>query len=100
NLKSQEKGNSAQESKSSFTYPIQNEHSRFASVFTLNPDPPLGKGGFGILRICHHIIDGTDYAVKQIRLWEHDSKTNILILREVCALAKLDHHNVIRYYNA
>mmetsp|Transcript_26687 Transcript_26687/g.58841 ORF Transcript_26687/g.58841 Transcript_26687/m.58841 type:complete len:1052 (-) Transcript_26687:363-3518(-) len=62
----------------------------------------LGSGGFGRVFRCHKKIEEIDYAVKQIPL-SSDQKyrtTMKRMLREVKVLARLDHHNIVRYFQA
>ncbi|RYP50938.1 hypothetical protein DL769_010882 [Monosporascus sp. CRB-8-3] len=66
----------------------------------------LGKGAFGKVFRCYNPLDQKTYAVKKIRLspklsrgfpeGRHGEMEDIL--REVKALAKLDHVNVVRYH--
>jgi translation initiation factor 2-alpha kinase 3 len=59
----------------------------------------LGKGGFGIVYHVRNRFDGLDYAVKRIRLPSSKSSRE-KVMREVRALAQLDHPTIIRYYNS
>ena len=59
----------------------------------------LGKGGFGIVYHVRNRFDGLDYAVKRIRLPSSRSARD-KVMREVRALAQLDHPTIIRYYNS
>ncbi|KAI1101862.1 kinase-like protein [Jackrogersella minutella] len=66
----------------------------------------LGKGGFGKVYRCFNPLDQKTYAVKKIQLSPklgkifRDGKLEELqhILREVQALATLDHPNIVRYH--
>ncbi|KAI1658632.1 kinase-like protein [Daldinia decipiens] len=66
----------------------------------------LGKGGFGKVYKCFNPLDRGTYAVKKIQLSPklgkrfRDGKLEELqhILREVQALATLDHPNIVRYH--
>ncbi|XP_015592079.1 eukaryotic translation initiation factor 2-alpha kinase isoform X2 [Cephus cinctus] len=59
----------------------------------------LGKGGYGIVFEARNKIDDCNYAIKRIALPNsRDSRERVM--REVKALAKLDHHNIVRYFNA
>merc|ERR1711871_207979 len=62
----------------------------------------LGRGGFGEVHKCKNNLDGRMYAIKQVRLSSHRRYTGRLkkVLREVKILARLEHQNVVRYYNA
>lgn len=80
----------SQQSSSSFT-------SRYLTDF--EPVRCLGKGGFGIVFESRNRIDDCSYAVKRIRL-PHKEEAREKVLREVKALAKLDHSHIVRYYNA
>ncbi|XP_003737567.2 eukaryotic translation initiation factor 2-alpha kinase 3 [Galendromus occidentalis] len=71
--------------------------SRFATDF--EPVRCLGKGGFGIVFESRNRIDDCSYAIKRIRLPSKQAARE-KVLREVKALAKLDHPHIVRYYNA
>ncbi|KAI9475740.1 MAG: kinase-like domain-containing protein, partial [Benjaminiella poitrasii] len=58
----------------------------------------LGKGGFACAFRARNKLDGIDYAVKKIRLGTSDKNPYEKIFREIKNLARLEHHNVIRYY--
>ena len=58
----------------------------------------LGKGGFGVVFEAKNKIDDIHYAVKRIQLPKsEDSRKKVM--REVKFLAKLDHKNIVRYFN-
>ncbi|KAJ7980699.1 protein kinase family protein [Quillaja saponaria] len=61
---------------------------------------PLGHGGFGHVVLCKNKLDGRQYAVKKIRLKDKSLPVNDRILREVATLSRLQHHHVVRYYQA
>lgn len=62
----------------------------------------LGKGGFGVVMEVKNKIDDCEYAVKRIRM--KTKKYNKFgygsVMREVKALAKLDHPGIVRYFNS
>ena len=58
----------------------------------------LGKGAYGKVVMARNRLDGQFYAIKQIK--SKSTKTLENILREVSLLAKLNHPNIVRYYNA
>lgn len=70
---------------------------RYENDFT--PLRCLGKGGFGVVFEARNNIDHCSYAVKRITLPRRESKRE-RVLREVRALAKLEHENIVRYFNA
>ena len=53
----------------------------------------IGNGSFGSVFKCINNIDEQSYAIKIIKLVEHEK-----ILREVRLMAKFDHPNIIKYY--
>ncbi|KAI1336700.1 kinase-like protein [Xylariaceae sp. FL0016] len=67
----------------------------------------LGKGGFGKVYQCYNSLDQKTYAIKKIALSPKlgqsfcDGKHEELqhILREVKAMATLDHPNIVRYHH-
>lgn len=62
----------------------------------------IGAGAFGKVFKAVNVLDGNTYAVKLVAFrasFNHNDESKIFkILREVNALAKLDHINVLRYY--
>ena len=66
----------------------------------------LGKGGFGRVYHAYNIFDKKEYAVKKIplsprlsqRYRESGHQELEHVLREVQALAQLEHNNVVRYH--
>uniref|UniRef100_H2YXJ0 non-specific serine/threonine protein kinase n=1 Tax=Ciona savignyi TaxID=51511 RepID=H2YXJ0_CIOSA len=71
--------------------------SRFINDF--QPLECLGKGGFGIVFKARNKVDDCTYAVKRIMLPNNKSSRE-KVLREVRALAKLDHPSIVRYFNS
>ncbi|KAI1756289.1 kinase-like protein [Xylaria castorea] len=79
-------------------------HSHYRSSF--REDRLLGKGGFGKVYQCYNQLDQKTYAVKKIVLpptlvksvsdGRHEDLQHIL--REVKAMAVLDHPNIVRYH--
>ncbi|KAI1355108.1 kinase-like domain-containing protein [Xylaria sp. FL0043] len=79
-------------------------HSHYKSSF--REDRLLGKGGFGKVYQCYNFLDQKTYAVKKIVLprklvksfsdGKHDDLGDVL--REVKAMAVLDHPNIVRYH--
>ena len=60
----------------------------------------LGRGGFGDVIKVKNKLDEKLYAIKRIRLNPADKATNRKIMREVKLLSRLNHENVVRYYNS
>ncbi|KAM9972083.1 hypothetical protein ACTFIW_003433 [Dictyostelium discoideum] len=67
----------------------------------------LGSGGFGSVYLSEYVLDGHKYAIKKVNfsISNNQSPTNASskiekVVREVVALAKLDHINILRYHNA
>ncbi|KAG5899731.1 hypothetical protein JTB14_030119 [Gonioctena quinquepunctata] len=59
----------------------------------------LGKGGFGVVFEVKKKIDECSYAIKRITL-PNEEKSKSRVMREVKALAKLEHQNIVRYFNS
>eukprot|EP01133_Synstelium_polycarpum_P019918 gene19918-23871_t len=64
----------------------------------------LGSGGFGAVYLSRNLLDNQNYAIKRINfsisLAASVSAKIERVLREVKALARLDHKNILRYYHA
>lgn len=59
----------------------------------------LGKGGFGLVFQARKKVDDCRYAVKRISL-PICNEAMEKVMREVKALAKLEHPGIVRYYNS
>ncbi|GFO07070.1 eukaryotic translation initiation factor 2-alpha kinase 3-like [Plakobranchus ocellatus] len=59
----------------------------------------LGAGGFGVVFEAVNKVDEQHYAVKRIMLPKSDGAKE-KVLREVKALAKLDHTGIVRFFHA
>ena len=59
----------------------------------------LGRGGQGTVFVVENVLDGIEYAVKKVLLPKKENERD-RVLREVKSLARLDHVNIVRYYQA
>ena len=59
----------------------------------------LGKGGFGVVFKAKKKIDYCEYAIKRIFL-PRCEEAKEKMMREVRALAALDHPGIVRYFHA
>ncbi|XP_067942857.1 eukaryotic translation initiation factor 2-alpha kinase 3-like [Watersipora subatra] len=75
-------------------YPYQ---SRYQSDFT--HIQCLGKGGFGVVFHARNTLDERDYAIKRVSL-PNSAEAKEKVMREVKALAMLDHPSIVRYFQA
>ncbi|KAM9476703.1 eukaryotic translation initiation factor 2-alpha kinase 3 [Clarias gariepinus] len=71
--------------------------SRYLTDF--DPVQCLGRGGFGVVFEARNKVDDCNYAIKRIRLPNREVARE-KVMREVKALAKLEHPGIIRYFNA
>ncbi|CAN9502617.1 unnamed protein product [Ophioblennius macclurei] len=71
--------------------------SRYLTDF--EPVQCLGRGGFGVVFEARNKVDDCNYAIKRIRLPNREVARE-KVMREVKALAKLEHPGIIRYFNA
>uniref|UniRef100_A0A665V5I4 Eukaryotic translation initiation factor 2-alpha kinase 3 n=1 Tax=Echeneis naucrates TaxID=173247 RepID=A0A665V5I4_ECHNA len=71
--------------------------SRYFTDF--EPVQCLGRGGFGVVFEARNKVDDCNYAIKRIRLPNRELARE-KVMREVKALAKLEHPGIIRYFNA
>ncbi|XP_031551320.1 eIF-2-alpha kinase GCN2-like [Actinia tenebrosa] len=60
----------------------------------------LGKGGFGNVIKVRNKLDGGLYAIKRIPWNPQNFNLNRKITREVQLISRLNHENVVRYYNS
>ena len=59
-----------------------------------------GSGGFGDVLKVRNNLDGNIYAIKRILLDRKSRQLNKKITREVKLLSRLNHENIVRYYNS
>ncbi|XP_069488306.1 eukaryotic translation initiation factor 2-alpha kinase 3 isoform X2 [Ambystoma mexicanum] len=59
----------------------------------------LGRGGFGVVFEARNKVDDCNYAIKRISLPNRELARE-KVMREVKALAKLEHPGIVRYFNA
>uniref|UniRef100_A0A1I7YLX8 non-specific serine/threonine protein kinase n=1 Tax=Steinernema glaseri TaxID=37863 RepID=A0A1I7YLX8_9BILA len=79
------------------TYELQ-KTSRLMSEWAMRKH--LGGGGFGDVILAKNKVDGNDYAIKRIRLNPRSEALNRKITREAKLFSRLNHPNIVRYYNA
>ncbi|OAC99405.1 hypothetical protein MUCCIDRAFT_121037, partial [Mucor lusitanicus CBS 277.49] len=61
----------------------------------------LGRGGFASAYKARNKLDDIEYAIKKIRLLDQEEDDGYdKIFREIKNLARLEHHNVVRYYSS
>ncbi|CAK1550132.1 unnamed protein product [Leptosia nina] len=77
---------------------LANGHSRLNAEFEVLTW--LGKGAFGDVLKVKNKLDGGFYAIKHVKLNPKSVELNKKITREVKLLSRLNHENVVRYYNA
>ncbi|XP_027029524.2 eIF-2-alpha kinase GCN2 isoform X2 [Tachysurus fulvidraco] len=80
-----------------FSTVVQKQFSRYFSEF--EELQLLGKGAFGAVIKVQNKLDGCYYAVKRIQV-NPASKQFRRIKGEVTLLSRLNHENIVRYYNA
>uniref|UniRef100_A0A3Q1HEU7 eIF-2-alpha kinase GCN2 n=1 Tax=Anabas testudineus TaxID=64144 RepID=A0A3Q1HEU7_ANATE len=80
-----------------FSSGVQRQFSRYFSEF--EELQLLGKGAFGAVIKVQNKLDGCYYAVKRIQV-NPASKQFRRIKGEVTLLSRLNHENIVRYYNA
>ena len=61
---------------------------------------PLGKGGFGEVFKVKNNLDSQVYAIKRIKLDQKNKQLTRKLRKEVELLSRLNHENVVRYYNS
>ncbi|XP_049451917.1 eIF-2-alpha kinase GCN2 isoform X1 [Epinephelus fuscoguttatus] len=80
-----------------FSTGVQRQFSRYFNEF--EELQLLGKGAFGAVIKVQNNLDGCYYAVKRIQV-NPASKQFRRIKGEVTLLSRLNHENIVRYYNA
>uniref|UniRef100_A0A3B5AXR9 non-specific serine/threonine protein kinase n=1 Tax=Stegastes partitus TaxID=144197 RepID=A0A3B5AXR9_9TELE len=80
-----------------FSSGLQRQFSRYFNEF--EELQLLGKGAFGAVIKVQNKLDGCYYAVKRIQV-NPTSKQFRRIKGEVTLLSRLNHENIVRYYNA
>ncbi|KAL0969170.1 hypothetical protein UPYG_G00223410 [Umbra pygmaea] len=80
-----------------FSTGLQRQFSRYFNEF--EELQLLGKGAFGSVIKVQNKLDGCNYAVKRIQV-NPASKQFRRIKGEVTLLSRLNHENIVRYYNA
>lgn len=80
-----------------FSSGVQRQFSRYFNEF--EELQLLGKGAFGAVIKVQNKLDGCNYAVKRIQV-NPASKQFRRIKGEVTLLSRLNHENIVRYYNA
>lgn len=60
----------------------------------------LGKGAFGDVLKVRNILDNREYAIKRIPLPARSRQLYKKMTREVELLSRLNHENVVRYFNS
>ncbi|XP_056151582.1 eIF-2-alpha kinase GCN2 [Lampris incognitus] len=80
-----------------FSSGVQRQFSRYYNEF--EELQLLGKGAFGAVIKVQNKLDGCYYAVKRIQV-NPASKQFRRIKGEVTLLSRLNHENIVRYYNA
>lgn len=81
--------------------PLENPATPFSSRY-LNDFETLqclGKGGYGVVFQVKQKFDECEYAVKRISLPRQKPKRD-RVMKEVKILAKLEHQNIVRYFNS
>lgn len=57
----------------------------------------IAKGGFGIVFLARHRLDGVEYAVKKVHIKCSDVNSVMTHLSEVKTIASLNHPNIVNY---
>lgn len=60
----------------------------------------IGEGGFGKVFISKHYLDNNVYAIKKILVEENKINSINNVISEILILSRLQHHNIVRYYNS
>ncbi|CAG9460030.1 unnamed protein product [Pedinophyceae sp. YPF-701] len=61
---------------------------------------PLGRGGFAEVFLAENRVDRRLYAIKKVRMDPTSQQMNEKIMKEVTTLSRLQHPNIVRYFQA
>lgn len=79
-------------------HPIISEKSRLSTEFEILSG--VGRGAFGDVLKVRNKLDNREYAIKRIPLTTRSRQLFKKMTREVELLSRLNHENVVRYYNS
>lgn len=74
-------------------------HSRGRYLAEFEEMDLIGEGGFGKVYKVRHKLDGNIYAIKKAVV-NYEDLNDRKILKEVSLLSKLNHPNIVRYYQS
>lgn len=77
---------------------ISSDHSRLQTEFETISF--IGKGAYGDVLKVRNILDNRQYAIKRIPLTAKNKQLYKKMTREVELLSRLNHENVVRYFNS
>ncbi|XP_028967495.1 eIF-2-alpha kinase GCN2 [Galendromus occidentalis] len=104
NIESLESSDEALEPESNGADRMLTSYNRLSSTSRLKTEFEilkfLGSGGFGSVIKVRNKLDSRVYAIKQIPLDTKHKSLHRRITREVMLLSRLNHENVVRYYNS
>ncbi|KAG5678544.1 hypothetical protein PVAND_008211 [Polypedilum vanderplanki] len=60
----------------------------------------IGRGAYGDVLKCRNILDNRQYAIKRVPLSSNNKQIFKKMTREVELLSRLNHENVVRYFNS
>lgn len=60
----------------------------------------MGQGAYGDVMKVRNVLDNREYAIKRIPLSARNKQLYKKMTREVELLSRLNHENVVRYYNS
>lgn len=81
-----------------FHAPVTIARSRLQTEFEVQQF--LGSGAYGDVLKVRNILDNRQYAIKRIPLPRRSRQLYKKMTREVELLSRLNHENVVRYYNS
>ncbi len=82
----------------SHSAPLLSDHSRLKTEFEIIDF--IGKGAYGDVLACRNKLDNREYAIKKIPIILKTKHLEKKMIREVELLSRLNHENVVRYFNS